>query len=181
MQYMLVRSVWLNGTVGSGKTTIGEVLAEHLANTGEAVAFVNIDDLGTAWPRPADDPFNVAVVTQNLGALVSNYQAAGARTVVVAGVVQTQDQLDRYASVLGIAPQLVRLVAPPDEVERRLRVRHEVWDHAGLRWHLARAPELEDLLDDADLSMTVVENRGSPLETAQAVLSAIGWPVVTPS
>lgn len=180
MQRMLVRAVWLNGTVGAGKTTVGEVLAEHLANAGESVAFVNIDDLGTAWPRPPADPFNVTLVTQNLGALASNYQAAGARTIVVAGVVQTQDQLDGYATALGIAPRVVRLVASPKEVERRLHRRHGERDDAGLRWHLARAPELNDVLDNADLPMTAVENSGPPLETAQAVLEAIGWPLVTP-
>ena len=51
-------------------------------------------------------------------------------------------------------------------------------DDAGLRWHL-RAPELDNVLDESDLSMTVVENTGAPLATAKAVLAAIEWPLVT--
>ena len=81
---MLVRAVWLNGTVGAGKTTVGEVLAEHLADAGEAVAFINTDDIGRSWPRPASDPFNHALVTTNLASLASDHIAAGTRTIVVA-------------------------------------------------------------------------------------------------
>ena len=45
---MPVRAVWLNGTVGAGKTTVGQVLAEHVADAGDAVAFINTDDLGVS-------------------------------------------------------------------------------------------------------------------------------------
>ena len=176
---MPVRAVWLNGTVGAGKTTVGEVLAEHLADVGEAVAFINTDDLGTSWPRPAEDPFNVTLVTKNLAAVANNYVAAGARTLVVAGVVQMNAQLERYANALGTAPRLVRLVVSQKQIERRLHGRHGELDDAGLRWHLARAPELDNILDESDLSTTVVENNRAPLATAKAVLAAIEWPLVT--
>jgi gluconate kinase len=178
MGRVLVRAVWLNGTVGVGKTTVGEVLAEYLAAAGDAVAFINTDDLGSSWPRPAEDPFNAALVTKNLRAVARNYVAAGALTIVVAGVVQASAGLRRYTAALGIAPRLVRLVVPPEETERRLRGRHGELDAAGLHWHLGRAPELDDILDKSDLLMAVVENVGPPLATAMAVLTAIGWPLV---
>jgi adenylylsulfate kinase len=181
MRLMLVRAVWLNGTVGAGKTTVGEVLAEQLADAGEAVAFINTDDIGRSWPRPASDPFNNALATRNLASLASDYVAAGVRTIVVAGVIQTRDQLERFTVALGTAPALVRLVVSSEEVERRLARRHGEFDDAGLRWHVARAPELADILSRGDLPMTPVENSGSPLATAHAVLAAIGWPLVTPS
>jgi adenylylsulfate kinase-like enzyme len=129
---MLVRAVWLNGTVGVGKTTVGHVLAEHLADASEAVAFINTDDLGTSWPRPPEDPFNVSLVTKNLGALAKNYVAAGTRTIVVAGVVQTNAQLEQFATALGTTSRLVRLVAPPTAIERRLQGRHGKLDDSGL-------------------------------------------------
>ncbi len=176
---MVVRALWLNGTVAGGKATVGEVLAKQLADAGDAVAFINTDDLGACWPRPPEDPFNVALVTKNLAALVSNYAAAGARTIVVAGVVQTNAQLEGFAIVLGTAPRLVRLVVSPKDIERRLHGRHGVLDNVGLRWHLARAPELDDILEESDLSMTVVANDGPPLATAQEVLDAIEWPLVS--
>jgi MoxR-like ATPase len=177
---VLARAVWLSGTIGVGKTTVAEVLAEHLAAAGDAVAFINTDDLGASWPRPPEDPFNVDLVTKNLAALTSNYVAAGTRTIVAAGVVQSSAQLGRYATALGAAPRLVRLVVPLAEIERRLHVRHGEVDDEGLRWHLARVSELEASLDESsDLSMTIVENNESPLATANAVLAAIGWPAVS--
>lgn len=175
---MVVRSVWLNGTVGVGKTTVGEVLAQHLADAGDAVAFINTDDLGRSWPRPDHDRFNTALVERNLASLASNYIDAGARTIVIAGVIQTNAQLDRYSAALGTAPHLVRIVAPVEEIEHRLHTRHGQSDEPGLRWHLERAPELNDILDHSDLSMKTVDNSETPLAAANAVLAAIGWPMV---
>jgi adenylylsulfate kinase len=173
---MLVRSVWLNGTVGVGKTTVGEVLAQHLADAGDTVAFINTDDLGRCWPRPDHDRFNTALVQRNLASLASNYVDAGARTIVIAGVIQTNAQLERYSAALGTTPHLVRIVAPLEKIEQRLRTRHGQSDEPGLRWHLERAPELNTILDQSDLSMKTVDNSETPLATAKTVLAAIGWP-----
>ena len=181
MARVLVRAVWLNGTVGAGKTTVGEVLAEYLAAADDAVAFINTDDLGAFWPRPAGDPFNATLVAKNLRVLARNYVAAGARTIVAAGVVQENEGLQCYTTALGVLPRLVRLVVPPGEIERRIRGRHGELDDAGLHWHLARAPELDSILDKSDLSMTVVGNDGPPLATAKAVLTAIAWPLSVPA
>lgn len=175
---MAVRSVWLNGTVGVGKTTVGEVLADYLGEAGDAVAFINTDDLGRSWPRPDHDRFNVALVERNLASLATNFVDAGARTIVIAGVIQTRAQLERYTAALGTTPHVVRIVAPAEAIERRLRTRHSPSDESGLRWHLERAPELDDILDQSDLSMESVDNIETPLATAKAVLTAIGWPRV---
>lgn len=177
---MLSRAVWLNGTVGVGKTTVGESLAKHLAEAGDVVALINTDDLGAFWPRSADDPFNAGLVVENLGAVASNYVAAGARTIVISGVVQDRAQLEQYATALGTIPHVVRLVVPPEQIERRLHSRHGDSDPEGLRWHLSRAPELESILDRSDVPMTQIENHDHPMGTAQAVLAALGWPAVAP-
>ena len=172
---MLLRSVWLNGTVGVGKTTVGEVLAQHLADAGDAVAFINTDDLGRFWPRPDHDRFNAALVERNLASLASNYVDAGARTIVIAGVIQTSAQLERFSAALGTTPYLVRIVAPAAEIDHRLHSRHGQSDEPGLRWHLERVPELNNILDQSDLSMKTVDNSETPLATAKAVLATIGW------
>jgi hypothetical protein len=96
----------------------------------------------------------------------------------VAGVVQENAGLQRYTTALGILPRLVRLVVPPEEIERRLHGRHGELDAAGLHRHLTRAPELYNILDKSDLPMTVVGNDDPPLATARAVLTAIEWPLV---
>jgi hypothetical protein len=69
----------------------------------------------------------------------------------------------------------VRIIAPQEEIEQRLRTRHGQSDEPGLRWHLERAPELNTILDHSDLSMKTVDNSETPLATATAVLATIGW------
>ena len=169
------RAVVLNGTCGAGKTTIGETMAEVLADTGEAVAFVDVDALGVAWPRPADDPYNVRLAARNLGSLADNFSAAGVRSLVVASVVQNEADLARYSSAVGVLLAVVRLVAPLGVIDQRLRLRHGEADPAGMAWHRERAPELDRLLDAATLPMTVVENTGAKEDVARAVLDAVGW------
>lgn len=120
----------------------------------------------------------MALVERNLASLAGNYVDAGARTIVIAGVIQTDAQLQRYSAALGTTPHLVRIVAPAEAIERRLHARHGRSDASGLRWHLERAPELEIILDESDLPMEIVDNIGTPLATAHAVLVAIGWPLV---
>lgn len=112
---------------------------------------------------------------RNLASLASNYVDAGARTIVIAGVIQTNDQLDRYSAALGTTPHLVRIVAPLDVIEQRLHTRHGPSDQSGLSWHLERASELNNTLDRSDLSMRTVDNSETPLVAAKAVLVAIGW------
>jgi adenylylsulfate kinase-like enzyme len=171
----LLRAVVLNGTCGSGKTTTGETVAEVLADGGDAVAFVDVDALGIAWPRPADDPYNVRLAAKNLGSMAENFAAAGVRSLVVASVVQNETDLARYSSALGQPLAVVRLVAPLGVIDERLRLRHGDADPDGMAWHRARAPELDRLLDEATFPMTVVENSGTKANAARAVLDAIGW------
>ncbi len=93
---MIVRALWLNGTVGVGKTTVAAEVANQLATAGDPVAFVDIDALGDLSPRPRDDPFNTRLVATNLEALSKNFATAGARTRVVAGVIETEENLRLY-------------------------------------------------------------------------------------
>jgi len=170
-----LRVLWLNGTVGAGKTTIGATVAERLANKGEAVAFIDTDALGDLSPRPADDPFNTRLVAKNLSAVASNFADAGARTLIVAGVIQTEGDLELYERAVRAPITLVRLVVPPTELELRLHQRHGEIDPDGLRWHADRAPTLAAILDRSELRMLTVTNLGHPNDTARAVLAAAEW------
>jgi adenylylsulfate kinase len=84
---VIERAALLSGTVGAGKTTVGEELAELLKDRGEAHAFIDLDGLSELWPAPEDDRFNGRLVLANLAAITRNFAAAGARTLVMSGVV----------------------------------------------------------------------------------------------
>lgn len=172
---MLLRALFVNGTVGVGKTTVGAAAAEALAATGQSVGFVDLDRLSELWPAPTDDRFNTRLAARNLACVAENFAQVGAATVVVAGVIQSASGLALYEEALAVPLTVVRLVAPLEEIEERLRRRHPGFDGEGLRWHLNRAPELDAILARSPVQMTPVSCTGSPAEVAADVLDAVGW------
>lgn len=146
------RTIFLNGTVGSGKTSTASAIGAVLEERRIPHAVIDIDQLSVRWPSPADDPFDFRLTLANVVSVATNYRAAGVRIVVLAGVIETTHQLRRYEEELGVGDAVfdhVMLVAPPDVVEQRLRARHEDADE--LQWHLKRAPELASILGSAAL------------------------------
>ena len=171
---MLERVMLVTGTVGVGKSTVGREVCRLLSDQGEPNAFVDLDHLSGYWPRRAEDPFNTRLTSENLGSVAANFGAAGARSLVVAGVVESQAQLDLYERALGNAIAIVRLTAPARVVEGRLHRRYRD-DDRELGWHLARAPELDAILDRSPVMMNTVDAGSSPSLVAHAVLDAAGW------
>jgi adenylylsulfate kinase len=133
----------VTGTVGVGKTTVVEKVAGLLAEAGEPHAWIDLDALSAAWPRPSDDPFNTRLSAHNLECVATNTAAAGARSLVLAGVVKTRNVLELYENAIGVAITVVRLKSPRRVVEARLRRRYDDTDTESLKWHLDRAPELD--------------------------------------
>jgi hypothetical protein len=69
---------------------------------------------------------------------------------------------------------VVRLLAPPELTDARLRRRHR--EGPELDWHLRRAPELAVIQDGLRTGHSVVENGDRPLsEVAAEVLRVAGW------
>lgn len=172
---MIERALLINGTVGVGKTTIAEAVSRELALAGNPHAWIDLDALSGFWPPPWDDPFNVRVSAQCLMELSSVYAAAGARSLVLAGVVDSSEILELYRRSVGVEIVIIRLRLALDEVESRLRSRHGEYDESSLEWHIARAPILEELLDNSGVAMHEVRNSGDPSHVAREVLTAAGW------
>ncbi len=111
--------LWLCGPAGVGKTTVGWEIYSELARAGAGVGYVDIDQLGMCYPEPAADPGRHRMQAENLNALVTAFQLAGARCVVVSGVVHPSHGV--YRDLIPQAALTVcRLRADPDEVTRRL-------------------------------------------------------------
>jgi chloramphenicol 3-O-phosphotransferase len=168
-----VDSVFVNGTVGVGKTTLAAALS---AIESVAHAVIDLDEIRRLSPAPTSDRFNHELELVNLRSLARNFRRAGAQRFIVAGVVEERSEIDRYVDALGSTGMFVcRLVASPDVLEDRLARRHE-GDPEGLEWHRARAGELTRILDDSALDDLVVDtSETSVAELARVVRRATGW------
>ncbi len=165
----------ITGTVGAGKTSVAEAAGELLADAGTAHAVIDLDRLSEAWPAPADDPFNQRLELQNLTAVAGNYAEAGARRLVLAGVVASIADRSRYEEAVGMPLHICRLDVDLAIVRQRLAQRHAGQEPV-LRWHLDRSAELDALLRAAAVEDFVLDvGRCSVLDVARQALSAVGW------
>lgn len=149
-------TVWINGSVGAGKSTTAAQLGEELKRRGVPGAVIDVDELRRSWPSPDGDPFGTQVALVNLEAVAGNYRMRGAQIVVIAGVIESREELTRSADVVGTRRMLhVRLTIERDCAIDRLRTRHD-HDASGLEWHERRHPELAQILDRAGFENDVV-------------------------
>ena len=114
----------LTGTVGAGKTTTADAVGLLLEAASVPHAIIDLDEIRRLWPKPPSDPFASEVELRNVESLASNYLAAGADRLVLAGVCETWTQRRRYESAVAVPLVVCRLHAPPDALTARLRDRH---------------------------------------------------------
>ncbi|MEJ3745690.1 AAA family ATPase [Actinomycetes bacterium KLBMP 9797] len=171
---MTIPVLWLCGPPGVGKTTVAWELFGQLTAAGVRTGYVDIDQLGICYlppsagdeyPEPAADPGRHRLKTRNLGAVVRNFHAAGARCVIVSGVVDATHGV-HIDQLTGAALTVCRLRADRDELRRRLIGRRRQWDpiDAGL----AEA----DLLDRTGFADLVVDTTGRSVADVVRVLRA---------
>jgi chloramphenicol 3-O-phosphotransferase len=166
-------SIFVNGTVGVGKSTLADALSA--AERGSH-AVIDLDAIRRLVPAPSSDRFNHELELLNLQTLTDNYRAAGAKRFILAGVIEAAAEIPRYVDALGSEGMfLCRLVARSDVLESRLRFRHRD-DPKGLIWHLDRVEELSNVLEAADIDDLVLDSSDIPaVELAAAVRRAVGW------
>jgi hypothetical protein len=182
----VIDTVFISGTVGSGKTSSAEALGALEAAARHPHAVIDADDVRRFWPAPHGDPFQQELELQNLRALAENYRTAGAVHLIVAGVIERAADVARYAAVLGAAKTggarratkrmlVCRLIADPRVLEARLRSRH-AGDEAARDWHLQRAGELAGILAAANCDDLVLDSTTmTPHEVAFEIAVAAGW------
>lgn len=167
------RALLVVGSVGVGKTTLVDAIAQQVEARGIPGAAIDLDWLRRSWPVPDDDPFNNRIELAALRAVSDVHRAAGAQVLVAAGVIEARSDRAVYQEAFGCPLTVVRLTAARELVRARLRRRHEQ-DPEGLAWHLDRFDELTAILDDADVGDATVPVRENPQATARAALEAIG-------
>lgn len=162
------------GPPGVGKTTVAWEIYTELAHSGVEVGYVDIDQLGMCYPEPEGDPGRYRMAAENLGAVVAGYRAAGARAVVVSGVVDPAHGV-HIDKIPNIALTTCRLRADADDLTRRLIARQG--DRAIVGLALADAAAL-DISEFGDLC---IDTSGLPADrVARLVRERIaGWAVPT--
>lgn len=168
-----VDSVFLNGTVGSGKTTVANAIST-METTPHAL--IDLDAIRQFRPTSERDPFNHELELENLASLAANFRKAGAQRFVLAGVIEEPGEVDRYVDALKSDGMFVfRLTATPEVLNARLRRRHAN-DPVELRWHLTRVGQLTQTLEGASIDEVVLETSArSPAKLAAIVRRKVGW------
>lgn len=168
-----VDSVFLNGTVGSGKTTVASALSA-IETVPHAV--IDLDAIRQLRPSPEGDPFNRELELVNLRSLASNFRRAGAQRFILAGVIEDANDVERYAQALESRRMtVVRLTASPLVLHARLVARHAD-DREALSWHTDRVGKLSQILDDSSIDQSQFDtSTHSPAQSAAAIRTWAGW------
>jgi hypothetical protein len=162
----------ISGTVGVGKTSLGWAASDILIERQVRHAFIDRDALTASWPRLGR--FNTELAYRNLASVWRNFSEAGAERLIVSGVIELADDLDRVrAAVDGAAIQVCWVRAPQPIREARLRGRDQ---GKSLDWHLARTIELEMILETVQLHDFILWNEDRSMEDAATeMLHAANW------
>ena len=172
----LIPVLWLCGPPGVGKSTVGWQIFAQLTEAKIEAGYVDIDQLGMCYPERISDPGRHRMKVQNLGAVVANYRAAGARCVVVSGVLDPGRGL--HAGMVPLAALTVcRLRVGRDELRQRFLGRG---GRAGVLEEVLSQADAMDASDFADVSADI---SGPPVtEATRLVRERIaGWPRLTGS
>ena len=162
--------LWVCGPAGAGKTTVASELYSELARSGAEVGYVDIDQLGMCFPEPASDPGRHRLAARNLATVVAGYRAAGARAVIVSGVVDPARGVP-VDEIPGIVLTTCRLRADAGELRRRLTARRADADY------IARAVAEAEVLDEGDSADLCIDTSGLAVDRVVALVRerTAGW------
>jgi hypothetical protein len=169
--------LWICGPAGVGKSTVSWRLYTELAGSGTHVAFADSDQLCICYPAPAGDLGRQQVKALNAGAMISNFRRAGARCVIVNGV------LGQAGLETGLLPDarvtICRLRASAGQTERRLTVRDGRRD--GLDELRQQVRDEIRLLDESSFADACVDTTGVPAGDVPGLVRAAcpDWPGFT--
>ncbi len=180
MHGRLVRSdpmpvLWLCGPAGVGKSTVSWQLFTELTDAGVPAGFADTGQLCMCYPAPAGDPGRDRIKAQNLDAVIASYQAAGARCLIVNGVVDPAVGVLREL-LPHAALTVCRLRADRDEVAWRFTERQG--PSSALDELITDTLAEADGLDASDFADALVDTTDVPAAKVAALVrdSCPDWP-----
>ena len=160
----------LTGLFGTGKSSVASEMAETLEARGVLYAAIDLDWL--CWGYAGEGPgAEHRMLLANVVPVVVNYRSAGVTRFILARSMRTRDEVDGLREAIGMPLRVVRLTAPWDEIERRLR--SDVT--SGRQQDLREAAAWRDANDDEGAEDRVVANDRPIGEVAQEILVWLGW------
>jgi hypothetical protein len=158
--------------MGAGKTTVMAEALDILTLRQIAHASIDMDALGGA--HLASKTSSDDVMYRNFQSVWKNYAFIGLTRLLLARALESRSELERCRGV--ISPQnlvVCRLSASLETMQQRIKARE-----TGIlqQQFVARVPELNGILDRANLEDFVVTNENRPVtEVARETLVRAGW------
>ncbi|MER6951581.1 hypothetical protein ABT294_46955 [Nonomuraea sp. NPDC000554] len=167
----LLPLLWLSGPSGVGKSSAGWEIFAQLSRSGVKAAFVDGDQISLCYPPPEGSTHRIRA--RNLAALWDNLQREGMQCLVLAGFVDTPEEVREYTGLLPDAMfSLCRLRVSSAELRERFLAR-------GWRPDLVEEAVAEaEALDRSGFPDVCVDTDGLAVsEVAQLVRERMGgWP-----
>jgi hypothetical protein len=157
--------------MGAGKTTVMGEASDLLTARQIRHAAIDLDAISLAV---VPEPLARDVHFRNLAAISKNCRAVGIDTFVLAGAIESADDLaDLLKALDADAATVVRLVSPAETMAARVRLREP-----GIRQEefVERSRTLDRLLTAAAVEdFTLTNDRRSVTEVARELLTRAGW------
>jgi predicted kinase len=133
----MVPVLLVTGPIGVGKTTVLHEADSLLVEAGVRHATVELEEIARCWTE-ATETSRASFVYQNLATLWPNFAAVGATRLLVSALVERRSEAQRVSdAVPGAVVTIVRLHAPLDVLEQRIRAREPAsadGELDGARW-----------------------------------------------
>jgi len=113
--------LWICGPSGVGKSSVGWEVFTQVRAAGVTAAYLDTDQIGFCRPEPQGDPDHYRLRSRNVAALWPNFLEAGARAMIVSGILETPDGVRLFTeAVPGASVTIVRLRATPETLRERI-------------------------------------------------------------
>jgi hypothetical protein len=170
-----VEVLFLTGQPGSGKTAVAKELSELLWQLREPHAVIDLDELCRGvLPVPTKN-FNRALAVANLTAVWANFHAAGVRRLILARMIESLDDLERFGNAIPNVHVTLCVLQAPDYMIRQRIIKRE--PGSARTFLLTASSRIAAQMADLNLSGICVDNgQRSITEVACEILQLVQWP-----